>query len=179
MQPDNQVVRCPFCFLYFQSSCNKLCASDAYSSGYHITPWHCLSIVASIPLLQQTIKELTGGAVDSFSCTMIKLLCFVDIFFFFQGLWERKWWGGKKLLRSGHKGWYVQIYSIYTSPGQRPVSLVICHPTPISSPIPWGLSKHGTCWTFHLRGPIVTASVWGSERKLGPGRSQTQPDILL
>lgn len=135
----------PILLLDFQSYCNESCASDADSSGCQITPWYCLSIVASIPLLQQTITEPTDGAVDSFSCTMIKLLCSVDVFFFFQGFWERKHGReGESPLKSPLRwtqSWYVQIYSIYTSPGQRPVSLVICHPTQISSPIPGGVKR--------------------------------------
>lgn len=159
----------PILLLDFQSSCNESCASDADSSGCQITPWHCLSIVASIQLLQQTITEPTDGAVDSFSCTMIKLLCSVDIFFFFQGFWERKHREGgeppKKSFALDAKLICTNLQYIHIPrPKTSKSGHLSSHPNFISDP--WGLSEQGTCWTFHLRGPIVTATVWGSERKL-------------
>lgn len=145
----------PILFSCSVSLCDKSCVLEVVSS--ESADWNCVGEkkkshldIACLLLLQyhccrkqlesqRMVIEQRSCGCFFFFCTVIKPLRFVDISFSFRALGNpsRKKCPLKSP-RTGHKGWYVQIYSIYTSPGQRPVSLGICHPTQISSPIPWG-----------------------------------------
>lgn len=145
----------PILFSCSVSLCDKSCVLEVVSS--ESADWACAGEkkshldIACLLLLQyhccrkqleslrMVIEQCSCGCFFCFFfCTVIKPLCFVDISFSFRALGNPSRKSPLKSPCTWHKGWYVQIYSIYTSPGQRPVSLGICHPTQISSPIPWG-----------------------------------------
>lgn len=183
----------PILFSCSASLCDKLCVLEVVSSESvdwncvgekKITSWHCLPIVASIPLLQETIREPTDGDWTVqlwllFFCTVIKSLCFVDISFSFRALGNpsRKKIPQKVLTLDTKADMYK--FTVYTHPqgkDQWVWASVI--------PLKFHLWSPGVKWGRDLlnnssRRTRSYSPCFGPKRKLLPGRSQTQPDILL